>query len=118
MSFQDPQHPFEAPSTSNSPKTIQLQGANIVFIFTGKAQLRAIALMDQVPKLSGTQCLGIRDARLASYSHSRVPAAPLASTKKQHGHPPQSPLISILPASITSQSVFTKPGPWVLQATP
>lgn len=40
-----------------TPKTIQLQGADIVFVFTGEAQLRAIALMDQVPKLSRTQCL-------------------------------------------------------------
>lgn len=45
-------------ATSHSPQPVQLQGADVVLILTGEAQLRAVALMHQVPELAGTQCLG------------------------------------------------------------
>lgn len=50
--------------------------------------------MDQVPEFPGTQCLGIRDVRLASCFYCLLTAVPRASTRGQHGHPLQSPPIS------------------------
>lgn len=67
--------------------------------------------MDQVPKFSGTQCLGIRDARLASCFYCLVPAVPLASTRGQPSYPLQSSPFSTWWASSSAQ-----PGPWALKS--